>query len=69
MDKMLAAVQNAVVAINNLSKTMQGVLPYVQSTSTSATAGSASLPASPAGFLVATNPVTGATIKIPYYNS
>lgn len=69
MDKMLAAVQNAVVAINNLSKTMQGVLPYVQSTSTSATAGSASLPGSPAGFLVSTNPVTGATIKIPYYNS
>jgi len=36
------------------------------SSATTATTGSATLPANPAGFIVMT--VNGATVKVPYYN-
>jgi len=62
------AAQNAVIAINNLSKTLQTVLPVVQSTATSATAGSnGDVPAQVVGYLVITLP-NGSAAKVPYYN-
>lgn len=61
------ALQNAVQAVNKLNQTLQSTLPYAQSTATTATAGAATLPANPVGFLVVTNPTTGQAVKIPYY--
>ena len=66
-DAITTAAQNAVIAINQLSQTMKDVLPVVQSTSTTATAGAATLPANPKGFLVITLP-NGSTAKVPYYD-
>ena len=66
-DAITTAAQNAVIAINQLSQTMKEVLPVVQSTSTTATAGAATLPANPKGFLVITLP-NGDAAKVPYYD-
>lgn len=66
-DAITAAAQNAVIALNQLTLTMKEVLPVVQSTSTTATAGAATLPANPKGFLVITLP-NGDQAKVPYYD-
>lgn len=66
VDALSTATQNLVVAFNNLNTTMNKVLPVVQSTATTATAGTATLPASPAGFLNITLP-NGTAAKVPYY--
>jgi hypothetical protein len=72
-DALVTAAQNAVRAINSLNRTMDTVnqtlnrvLPAVQSVSTSATAGAATLPATPEGFLDITLP-DGTSAKVPYY--
>lgn len=51
---------------NNIIENVILAIPSSQSSS-SATAGSASLPANPAGFLILT--VGGKQVKVPYYNS
>ena len=66
-DALVSAVQNGVQAIQRLTVTMQSVLPVVQSTATTATAGAETLPAAPAGFLNITLP-DGTSAKVPYYN-
>lgn len=66
-DAVTAAVQNAVIALNNFTQAMQTVLPAVQSTSGTATAGAATLPANPKGFLVITLP-NGDSARVPYYD-
>lgn len=59
--------QNGVIAINRMIQVLQSVLPLIQSTSTSASAGAASaLPATPAGYLTQTLP-DGTSIRVPYY--
>ncbi len=55
-------------AIGQLNTTLQTVLPNVQSNATSASGGSRSLPSNPVGFLVMNNPVTGSSVRVPYYN-
>ena len=60
---------NAVVSLNTLNQTIAKVFPQTIGTSTTATGGSATLPANPVGFITVVNPTTGATIKVPYYNS
>lgn len=59
------AIQQAIASIGTqISK----VFPQTIGTSTTATAGSATLPAAPAGFLDVVNPATGATVKVAFYN-
>ena len=60
---------NAVISLNTLNQTIAKVFPQTIGTSTTATGGSATLPANPVGFITVVNPTTGATIKVPYYNS
>ena len=59
---------NAVISLNTLNQTIAKVFPQTIGTSTTATGGSATLPANPVGFIAVVNPTTGATIKVPYYN-
>ena len=62
------AAQNAVIAINNLSTSLKTVLPAVQSTATSATAGThGAAPVQVAGYLNITLP-NGTAAKVPYFN-
>lgn len=63
----ITAAQNVAIAINNLNTTMGKTLPVVQSVSSTATAGAATLPANPTGFLVITLP-NGSAAKVPYYS-
>lgn len=64
----LSALQNGVAAISNIGKTLAASFPQVTGTSTSATAGTATLTSSqPAGFVTVLLP-NGNTVKIPYYN-
>ena len=65
-DDLVTAAKNAVIAINNLAQLMSKTLPVVQSTAASATAGAATLPAAPKGFLNITLP-DGTAAKVPYY--
>ncbi len=60
-------IQNAVVAINNLSAAVKSIFPAASSTTSgTATAGAATLPANPAGFINVT--INGTPVKVPYYN-
>lgn len=59
---------NINLAIANLNKTINAVFPQFIGTATTATGGAETLPANPVGFLTVVNPVTGTTVKIPYYS-
>ena len=63
----ISVLQNGVKALNNVAVTIGKVFPAASGTATSATAGSATLPANPAGFIVVTLP-SGTSAKVPYYN-
>lgn len=63
----LATLQNGVIAINSLIKTMTNVFPQQGGTSATATGGAATLPANPVGFLTVT--IGGVAYKVPYYNA
>lgn len=65
---LLQAAQQAVIAINNLNQTMAAVFPQMSAVSDTATAGAQTLPANPAGFISIANPVTGETVKVPFYS-
>ena len=60
---------NAVISLNTLNQTIAKVFPQTIGTSATATGGAATLPGNPVGFLDVVNPITGATVKIPYYNT
>lgn len=68
-DIFLSAMQNAVNALRDISKTINGTLStQVTGVSTSATIGTATLTSSqPAGFLTLLSSA-GTTIKVAYYN-
>jgi hypothetical protein len=65
LDDLLAAVNNTNQNLGRLIQAIQNWPALAQATT--ATAGSATLPASPAGFFVV-KLSTGSTVKIPYYN-
>ena len=65
LDTIQTILQNIVKAISSLNQTINNIFPSATGTATSATAGSATLPAQPAG--VVTVVVNGATVKVPYY--
>lgn len=62
-----ASIQNAVQALNKIAQVLADVFPVGGATSSSASAGAATLPANPLGFLAVTLP-DGTAVKIPYYN-
>ena len=68
MDGLVTASKQISIAIGLLNQTISQVFPNAQTLSSTATGGSATLPASPVGFLNLVNPTTGATIKVPYYD-
>jgi len=59
------AVQNVVTAIGALNQTISNIFPSQTGTSTSAIAGTATLPSNPIGFVTVI--VDGNPVKIPYY--
>lgn len=62
----ISVLQNGVRALNNIATVLGKVFPSSGGTSTSATGGSATLPANPVGFLSVVLP-DGTTAVIPYY--
>lgn len=68
LDGLINTLKGAITAISSLNTTLQTKFPSATGTSSSATAGSATLPANPVGFITTTLPNTTTTVKIPYYN-
>lgn len=56
------AIQEIVTAIKSVFPSATGGV------ATTASTGSATLPGNPAGFFVVSNPTTGQTVKVPFYN-
>ena len=63
----LAQLRNGVQAINRLAQNLSSAFPVVTGTSSSATGGSATLPANPVGFITVTLP-NGTSARVPYYD-
>ena len=57
---------DGVRALNAVGVAIKGVFPQQTGTASAATAGAATLPASPVGFIVVSLP-NGTTVKVPYY--
>ena len=64
----VAQLRNGVQAINRLAQNLANAFPVITGTSSSATGGSATLPANPVGFITVTLP-DGTTAKVPYSGS
>lgn len=60
--------QNAVRYLGQIVTLLGQIFPLAIGTATTATAGSATLPAAPATFLIVKDPATGVEYKIPAYN-
>jgi hypothetical protein len=58
--------QNAVRQLGVIAQILDASFPQVTGTASSATAGAATLPANPVGFIVITLP-SGTSAKVPYY--
>lgn len=65
---LITAVKNGVVHLGSLAKSIAASFPQITGTATSATAGAATLPANPVGFITIVLP-DGSTGKVPYYAS
>jgi hypothetical protein len=65
-DELVSNLKNVVLNLSNLTKAIQTVFPQIVGTSTTASAGSATLPSNPAGFIEVT--LNGVTVKVPFYN-
>jgi len=63
----ISVLQNGVRALNGILNTLTKSFPQVTGTSSSATGGSAALPANPTGFIVIVLP-DGTSAKLPYYS-
>lgn len=63
----LASVQrNGVRVLSGILTALNSIFPIISGTASSASAGSATLPTNPAGFIVVTLP-DGSSAKVPYY--
>lgn len=58
--------QNGVQALNAILQALKNIFPQGTGTASSATAGAATLPANPVGFINVTLP-NGTQAKVPYY--
>jgi len=65
----LTAIQNAVSAIQTVNTTLSSVFPKTTASSTSATAGTITFTSSQAAGFLVVQTSSGATVKVPYYNS
>lgn len=65
-DQVLAKLQAIAESLATTAKVQANAFPQQAGTATSATGGSASLPANPVGFLTVTLP-NGTSVKVPYY--
>lgn len=65
------AAQTSIImqTLNRLVTTIAAVFPQATGTSTTATAGTATLPPNPVGFVDVFVPSLGATVKVPYYDT
>jgi hypothetical protein len=61
-----ATSQGGVQALNNIGVILKSMFGYITGKATTATAGSQTLPANPAGFFTVVGP-DGTSGKIPYY--
>lgn len=75
LQTLITTLQNVVVALGNMTKqlntTTTALFPQINTTSTSATAGThGAVPAQVAGYIQTTLPqnLGGGTVKIPYFN-
>lgn len=59
--------QSGVTYLGLLIQAIKTVFPQMTGTSTTATAGAATLPANPTGFIIVTLG-NGSTVKVPYYD-
>jgi len=65
-DDQITYLASAVKNLGLLVQAMKSVFPQQTGTATTATAGAAALPATPAGFIVVTLP-NGTLVKVPFY--
>lgn len=63
---LISTLRLGVEALNNVARVMGAAFPRSSGTSPSATAGAATLPANPVGFITVTLP-DGTAAKVPYY--
>ncbi len=63
----LSVLQQGVQALSGIRTALGTIFPQTTGTATSATGGSATLPANPVGFIVVTLP-NGTSAKIAYYD-
>ena len=69
LSDLITASKNGNILLGQIIATLQKVFPQTLGTSSTASAGAATLPANPVGFLTVVNPATGATVKIAYYGN
>ena len=68
IDDLVSNLKGGVTNLANIYQAILKVFPQQTGTASTATAGAATLPAAPAGFIVVSLP-NGAIAKIPYYNT
>ena len=72
LQTLISTLNNILVAIGALNRTINtanaAIFPQVTNTSATATAGAATLPANPLGFMTVNLPNNGGTVKVPYYS-
>lgn len=66
VSQLVTVQQQGVIAINAIVQALKSVFPSGTGTSSTATAGAATLPAAPVGFIEVTLP-NGQQAKVPYY--
>ena len=67
LDDLVSNLKNGVTNLGQLVQIIKSVFPQMTGLSSTATAGAATLPATPAGFIIVTLP-NGSTVKVAYYD-
>ena len=67
LDDLVSNLKNGVTNLGQLVQIIKSVFPQMTGLSSTATAGTATLPATPAGFIIVTLP-NGNTVKVAYYD-
>ena len=67
LDDLVSNLKNGVTNLGQLVQIIKSVFPQMTGLSSTATAGAATLPATPAGFIIVTLP-NGNTVKVAYYD-
>ena len=67
LDDLVSNLKNGVTNLGQLVQIIKSVFPQMTGLSSTATAGAATLPATPAGFIIVTL-TNGSTVKVAYYD-